>query len=308
MEIKKLRNYTVTCLDCGSELSFENSDIIEQPHEIKHLAAKSDFVNWGFITCPICGKTIHVRYEKEFCDKVKFRYQDLGESEKENKMTTLDDINIDIKKLSSKLDAILDILLETVEISEEKRTAIEAAEVSDFVSDMTRKMKESEGYQKWWEEAKEVFSGKKEANEVNGIKGYDNPEETSPLLDVNAFNEKDFFIHVGDPLHEGTNDIYLLTDLCKKEREIYEIYLRFLIKRIKEKEAKILLVGCEDLKDYEFLSSFFPLNTIYILTDKEELGFRKVKDILNCISVPSLKNFYSSFDSSYDIILRYGEF
>lgn len=74
MKIRKLKDCTVVCTGCGSELTFEVSDIELKEVDRTSLSSGPWKETWGYITCPECNKSIHVRYEKGFCDKVKFNY------------------------------------------------------------------------------------------------------------------------------------------------------------------------------------------------------------------------------------------
>lgn len=313
MEIRKIKNYTVTCSDCGSELSFEDSDMFSQPHEVFNRKGMTEnIVSWWFIKCPICGKEIHVRYEKEFCDKVKFRYHDLGKSEKENKMTTtLDNINTNIKSLESKIETVLDIILESLEISEEKKAEIEAERTTEAIKKMTSAVENTETYQKWIEEVKAAASKKQEYKE-NGIEGFQTPEcEDIEILtkDLTIYKDKDLFREAPNPFHERDSKIYILTDTYLEyfNTETYRSPLiPFIVNNSKE-DGKILLVGFPNLELCKVLTEGLPTRIISLLTDNE-----KLKESTNTsgpvLYVSDLDAHFADFNSLYDLVIWYKDF
>ena len=337
MEVKQLKNYTVTCSDCGSELSFENSDMFYQPHEVfNRKGFTENIVKWWFIKCPVCGKEIHVRYEKEFCDKVKFRYHDLEKSEKEDKMTTLDDINTSIKNLTSKINTVLDVLLESVEVSEERKIKIEAEKTALAIREMTESFKDSEGYQKWLEEVEELAAKKQECKE-NGIEGYQGPESEEEYTlgtekDPEIYNDKDLFREIPDPFHERSNKGYILTDTYLKYWDKWgkwasEPLVSFIKKNTKAGD-KVLLVGFPKIEELSSVFEGLLDREINLLTDnpslKEDalkmagcfsLGPKKILDVSNIyleassvLTVSDLKMHFADFDSLYNLVIRYKDF
>ena len=67
MKVRAAVKYRMTCRHCGSELEFELHDIQFLPNAIEPF---------GFVDCPVCGRTNKTHYGGYYCEKDSFRLLD----------------------------------------------------------------------------------------------------------------------------------------------------------------------------------------------------------------------------------------